>query len=119
MNCQIILFTEKPMITTHIGKNISTIRKQSGLSQRDFAESLHVSPATVSKWEKGKSAPTHAHLETMCELYSVDANFIFEKNMEVNSEKLRIVMHDITEKLEPHEQLALAKEIIDQYLIQI
>lgn len=41
-----------------IGKNIATRRKLQGLTQKDLADTLHVSYQAISQWESGKSLPT-------------------------------------------------------------
>ena len=38
-----------------IGDNIYSLRKDSGLTQKDLAENLGVNFQTVSKWERGVS----------------------------------------------------------------
>ena len=40
-----------------IGNNISTYRKQAGLTQAGLAEKLNYSDKAVSKWERGESVP--------------------------------------------------------------
>ncbi|MDC7291634.1 helix-turn-helix domain-containing protein [Blautia schinkii] len=39
----------------NIGERINRLRKESGLSQDDFANLFHVSRQTVSNWENGVS----------------------------------------------------------------
>ncbi len=39
------------MDQTKIGKFISEMRKQSGATQREFAEKIGISDKTISKWE--------------------------------------------------------------------
>lgn len=105
------------MTVRHFGKNITKIRKEQNMTQREFAESLNVSHATVSKWELNKSVPSHEHIAKICELYSVDANFMYESNMKVDSKAVADCMGYIDDKLETHEQLVLMKEIIDKLLV--
>ena len=40
-----------------LSENLQRLRMQSGLSQKELAEKLHVVRQTVSKWEKGLSVP--------------------------------------------------------------
>lgn len=48
-----------------LGKNITKIRKQSNLTQDDFAEKYYVTRQTISNWENGKSYPD---LETLVKI---------------------------------------------------
>ena len=43
------------MDTVKIGKFLSEMRRNHGLTQREFAELLGISDKTVSKWETGVS----------------------------------------------------------------
>ena len=40
-----------------IGKFITTLRKASGMTQKELAERLNVSDKTVSRWERDDGAP--------------------------------------------------------------
>ena len=56
-----------------LSENLQRLRMQSGLSQKELAEKLHVARQTVSKWEKGTSDPSTHNLIALAELYGVDA----------------------------------------------
>ena len=45
------------MNNQEIGKHITLLRKERGLTQEKLAEVLSVSPQAVSKWENGHSLP--------------------------------------------------------------
>lgn len=51
-----------------IAINIKSLRKEKGLSQEQFAQSLHVTRQTVSAWERGLSMPG---LETLGQIARV------------------------------------------------
>lgn len=42
-------------------EKIKSLRKESGLSQVELANLLHVSQVTVSAWERGVKMPTFVH----------------------------------------------------------
>ena len=48
-----------------LGKAIRTARKEVGLSQREFADQLHVSDKTVSSYEVGRATPGFTTLKNM------------------------------------------------------
>lgn len=47
---------------------IKIIRKNMGISQKKFAEKLHVSFSTVNRWENGHVMPNQLALATLIEL---------------------------------------------------
>lgn len=51
--------------------NIKLLRKKQGLTQQQFADRLHVVRQTVSKWEKGESAPDGDMLPAVAAALSV------------------------------------------------
>ena len=99
-----------------IGRNIYELRKSKNMTQREFAKTLDVSCATVSKWEKNKAIPTCEHIVKICTYYEVDANFIYENSKNINSEKVNECMITLENKLNPQELLVMAKIIIEKYL---
>jgi transcriptional regulator with XRE-family HTH domain len=61
-----------------IGSNIKTKRSQLGLSQELLAEKLHVSQATLSNIEKGKSVPDVILLQQIAELLDTNINDLLD-----------------------------------------
>lgn len=51
--------------------NIRSLRKRQGLTQQQLADRLHVVRQTVSKWEKGESAPDGDMLPAVAEALGV------------------------------------------------
>lgn len=51
--------------------NIKLIRKRQGLTQQQLADRLHVVRQTISKWEKGESAPDGDMLPAVAEALGV------------------------------------------------
>ena len=48
-----------------IGRKISAIRKEQGMTQKELAEKLHVTDKSVSKWETGTHFPDIAIMEDL------------------------------------------------------
>lgn len=62
-----------------IGKRICKERKEAGLSQGKFAESLHLSQdsrQTIAKWENGKVLPALEYLLSMCDLFNCELGYL-------------------------------------------
>lgn len=53
------------MDNVRTGLLIAQIRKEKGYTQKDLAEKIGVSNATVSKWETGKGFPDISLLEPL------------------------------------------------------
>ncbi|MBQ8739289.1 MAG: helix-turn-helix transcriptional regulator [Clostridia bacterium] len=57
-----------------IAKNLSILRKQSGLTQAELAEKLNYSDKAVSRWEHGDTLPDINVLYQLCDFYGIDMN---------------------------------------------
>lgn len=65
-----------------IGKRISSLRKEKGITQEDIAEKLGVSPQAVSKWENDISYPDILILPKLSKILGVTVDdLISEKSM--------------------------------------
>lgn len=64
----------------NIAKNISELRKASGMTQAQLAESLNYSDKSVSKWERGDGVPDVVVLQKMAELFGITLNDFIGEN---------------------------------------
>ena len=48
---------EKGLVTLQASPNIAALRKKLKLSQQKFAETYHINPETIKKWEQHKREP--------------------------------------------------------------
>lgn len=62
--------------------NLKSLRLKSGLSQKQVADFLSVSPQSVSKWERGDALPSIEFLPQMAECFNCDINAFFEQQEE-------------------------------------
>lgn len=60
----------------NIGERIKKIRKEAGLSQVDFAESIDVTQGFLSGLEKGRYQPTADTLICITNIYKIDATWL-------------------------------------------
>ncbi len=61
----------------NLATKLFEIRKQSGMTQADFADILFVTRQAVSRWENGETTPTIDTLKTISQLFHIDANLFF------------------------------------------
>lgn len=55
-----------------IGRLLKTLRKEKGLTQEQFAEIVHVSNRTVSRWENGNNMPDVDILIQISDFYEIN-----------------------------------------------
>ena len=60
-------------------KNLKSIRIKNGLSQKQIANYLNISPQSISKWEKGDASPSIEFLPKLAECLSCEINDFFAK----------------------------------------
>ena len=53
------------------GQQLAAVRRQTGLTQEQFAEELCVSRQAVSKWESGRGFPEMEKIIYICNRYHV------------------------------------------------
>ena len=64
-----------------IGTLISSLRKEKGLSQKEFGDILGVSPKTISKWECAKGLPDISMLKTVADVFEITTDELLEGNI--------------------------------------
>ena len=82
-----------------LNENIKTIRKSKGLSQEELAIKLNVVRQTISKWEKGLSAPDSDMLICIAEVFEMPVSTLLGgsvieskvDDLKAISEKLEII----------------------------
>lgn len=57
-----------------VGRFIASMRKARGMTQRQLADSLHISDKTVSKWECGHGLPEVGLMLPLCETLEISVN---------------------------------------------
>jgi len=50
--------------------------KGSGLSQKEIANKLHIDPANITNWKKGKGFPSIQVLFELCQLLDVSSDYL-------------------------------------------
>ncbi len=60
------------------GKLIFSLRKESGLTQKQLADILGICPKTVSKWETGHGFPDVGFITELSRIFKVDARSLLD-----------------------------------------
>lgn len=62
-----------------LGKKISELRKEKGITQEELADKLGVSPQAVSKWENDLSCPDIMSLPDIADIFGITIDELFGK----------------------------------------
>ena len=73
----------------NLAEKIYLLRNQANLSQAAFAELLHVSRQTVSKWELGSSFPEIDKVVAISDLFHVSTDYLL-KNIEPTQQETNL-----------------------------
>ena len=79
------------------GKLISSIRKDKGLTQKQLADSLGVSNATISKWETGKGFPDISLLEPLASVLDITVSEVLAGERRKNNDETNSLINDLVE----------------------
>ncbi len=63
-----------------IADNISSLRRDIGMTQSDLAEKLNYSDKAVSKWERGESVPDVSVLKSIADLFGVTVDYLLAED---------------------------------------
>ena len=64
-----------------LGARIALLRKQSGMSQKELAARLKISPSTVGMYEQCRREPDCAVLVRLSEIFQVSTDFLLTGNV--------------------------------------
>lgn len=85
--------TNDDSIKKNISKNITKCREGAGLSQKELALLLNITPSRVSNWEQGSNCPTIDMLFELCKILDVSINDIYgvypDSNMQLAYEEMK------------------------------
>jgi len=57
-------------------KNLKRLREKRGLTQREVAELVGVTPLTLSQWESDRATPTVENLMALADVFRVSMDFL-------------------------------------------
>ena len=69
-----------------IAENISKLRKEHSMTQEQLAESLGVTFASVSKWERGEAIPSVTTLKEIADLFGVTVDYLISAEHETENQ---------------------------------
>lgn len=84
-----------------LSDKITTLRKQSGMSQEDLAEKLGVSRQAISRWEMGSAMPDANNILQISKLFSVTTDYLLNDEYESDNDlpKIQKMKEDNTQQI--------------------
>ncbi len=93
MEKQVYNYTQ---LFNNFSENLKSKRKQLGLTQKELAEIVGITPKTIQNYEKKKTIPTPALMEEI----SIALNVSFEEMIDNSELNNKVVSAEILEKIE-------------------
>lgn len=84
----------------YIAENLRNFRKRLGMTQEDVAEAVFVAPQSVSKWERGETAPDIELLPSLAKLLGVSVDALLGVDRIHADEARRDVFGEAHERFE-------------------
>ncbi len=106
------------MNTFDVGKFISELRKEKGLTQKELAEKLNVTDKAVSKWETGRSAPDIALLTSLSEILDVTIVEILQGE-KIETEKFPVVSDEVVVRTMKNDNIKLKRSVLVVVIIML
>ena len=70
-----------------INEKLAELRKAKGLTQKELAETLHVSRQAISRWEVGTAVPSLDNLIVLSRLYGVPLDHLIQSEAQTAAEE--------------------------------
>ena len=70
-------------LRTIIATNITSLRKNRGMTQQDLALRLNYTDKAISKWERGESIPDVVVLKQIADMFGVTVDYLLQEEHEI------------------------------------
>lgn len=91
-----------------LGARIALLRRQAGLSQRELAAALHISPSTVGMYEQDRRVPPAELLVKMARLFRISTDFLLTGNSRPSDAPgLRALLRSVRKMLQKSDGTAM------------
>ena len=68
-------------------ENLIKLRKKHKLTQLELAKKINYSDKAISRWEKGEVVPDINILDSICKVYNIHINYLFEEHNELEEKE--------------------------------
>lgn len=98
----------------NFGQNLTRLRKEKGLTQKELAEILKMNKQTISNLEKGEGYPTFKKLEMIAQFFEVGPIELFGTEKEIMTADVPTILEEIDKSKEILRTVFKAEKILDE-----
>ena len=100
----------------HFAQNLRSHRLAKGLTQEDIAEALHLTPQSVSKWERGESYPDITLLPPLANILETSIDLLLGMD-EIRAARAEYNIHDRAVRLQQQGNWAASAQVYRDALL--
>lgn len=78
----------------HFGNGLKGLRKEKGLTQKELAAALSVSPQVVSRWEKSKDPPSYRTMMKLAKALGTTTNNLMLRCFPIDPEEMARIVEE-------------------------
>ena len=101
-----------------VSENIRRLRKEKGITQEALADMLHISPQSISKWERGDAYPDISMLSPLANYFDVTIDSLLGNDKIIAEERIKRYIEEykvLTAKDDGKRALEIAKIAYEDY----
>lgn len=100
----------------YLSQNLRKYRTMKNLTQEDIAEYLHVTPQSVSKWERGESYPDITFLPALANIFETSIDILIGMDT-IRAEETRMNIHKKATMFQQNGDYQAAEKVYRQALL--
>lgn len=100
----------------YLSQNLRKYRTLKNLTQEDIAEYLHVTPQSVSKWERGESYPDITFLPALANIFETSIDILISMDT-IRAEETRMNIHKKATMFQQNGDYQEAEKVYRQALL--
>lgn len=100
----------------YLSQNLKKYRTMKNLTQEDIAEYLHVTPQSVSKWERGESYPDITFLPALANIFETSIDILIGMDT-LRAEETRMIIHKKATMFQQNGDYQEAEKVYRQALL--
>lgn len=98
-------------------ERLKSLRKETGLTQKEIADHFKTSPQSYAQWEKGLRNPSKESLEKLAQFFNVSTDYLLGnselKNPEDQLSNVELLFRKTSKNMTPEQKETFQKELLE------